>query len=118
MYIIITIICLLLFTYFADISYCDYISLEELKANILAESEKYYKALDEYKDSDDLLRQAKLRPEKNEDIIRFLTGKTNDKYSVYNNHLSYILSISNNIRKIDPYYMFTIKKYYLSEIHH
>ena len=82
-----TIIFLLLFTYFADISYCDSISLEELKDNILAESIKYYKALDEYKGADNLLSQAKLHPEKYEDIIQFLTGKTNDKYSIYSNHL-------------------------------
>jgi len=118
MYIIMTIIFLLLFTYFADISYCDSISLEELKDNILAESIKYYKALDEYKGADNLLSQAKLRPEKYEDIIQFLTGKTNEKYSIYSNHLWNIESIKNDIRKIDPDYMFTIKNYYLSEIHH
>jgi hypothetical protein len=78
-YIIITIICLLSFTYFADISYCDGISLEELKDNILAESENYYKALNEYKNIDDLLGQAKGRPEKNMEIIQYLTSKTNDK---------------------------------------
>lgn len=87
MYIIMTIVCLLLFTYFADISYCEDISLEELKANILAESEKYYKALDAYKDADDLLREANNRPEKNEDILRYLTSKTDEKYRIYSDHL-------------------------------
>lgn len=61
--------------------------LKELKDNISTESAKYYKALDEYKAADDILRQANQRPEKNEDIIKYLTFKTNEKYSIYSNHL-------------------------------
>ena len=112
-----TIICLLSFTYFADISYCEYISIEELKANIIAESEKYYKALDEYKYADDILRQAKNRPEQNEDIIRYLTSKTNEKYGIYSDYLWNITFTSIKIRETEPTYMFIIKKHYLSEIH-
>jgi hypothetical protein len=79
MYTIMTIIFFLSFNYFADISYCDVIILEELKLNILTESERYYKALGDYKNVDDILRQAKERPERNLEIIQYLTGKTNEK---------------------------------------
>jgi hypothetical protein len=79
MYTIMTIIFFLSFNYFADISYCDVISLEELKLNILTESERYYKALGDYKNVDDILCQAKERPERNLEIIQYLTGKTNEK---------------------------------------
>lgn len=112
---IITIIYSILSLYFYNhITYCDSTGLEELKDNLLSECDKYYKALDEYKHTDYLLSQAKNRPEKNNDIIQYLTNKTNEKYSVYHNHLWNIINIRNDIIKIEPTYRYTIKRYYLS----
>ena len=118
-YIVITIIYLLLFIYFADISLCDSdsTSLEELKANLMSETDKYYKALNKYKDVDDLLYEAKNHPEKHEDIIKYLTDQTNDKYYVTKYYLAKVSITIESIRKIEPNYVFSIKKYYIARIH-
>jgi hypothetical protein len=83
----------------------------------MLETDKYYKALNKYKDVDDLLYEAKNRPEKHEDIIKYLTDQTNDKYYVTKYYLAKVCITVESIRKIEPNYVFSIKKYYIGRIH-
>jgi len=115
-YIIITILYFLLFIYFADIFYCDNISLDELKVDLGIELDRYYKALYDYKEADDLLHQAKNRPERFSEIIQYLTNKTKYKRIVMNTCINNVYSKLAVIHYMEPSWELPVIYHYIGRI--
>jgi hypothetical protein len=65
-------VCWLMSYYFFDTLFCDGLSLEELKTLLASETVKYDRAVSEYEHYVNLVKEARKRPERFEDIERYL----------------------------------------------